>query len=70
MESTPKNKKLCSIPEQLDGLNVIPVEPNSKKPVEGWKEYQKKKYDKELLSATNYAVVCGEISNNLVVHRF
>ena len=61
---------MIELPSQLKDLNVIPVEPNSKKPAIPWKEYQKKKYDKPLPESTNYGVICGEISNNLVVIDF
>jgi len=49
------------------GLNLIPLKPNSKEPSLNWKEYQKKKYDGFIPMSANYGVICGQISDNLLV---
>lgn len=49
-------------------FNTIPVPRNSKIPIIDWKIYQKKRYDKPILENNgNKAVICGKISNNLLV---
>jgi len=58
------------IPRQLRNLNIIPLHPNSKQPAVKWKEYQEKKYENiDFLKQWqgNFAVICGQTSNNLVV---
>jgi hypothetical protein len=57
------------------GLNVIPIKPNSKEPLLPWKEFQKRKLtDAEIhrhfTEGVNIGIVCGGISNNLVVLDF
>ena len=49
------------------GLNVIPLKPKSKEPGVPWKEYQTKKFEDEIQEPDNVAIICGKISNNLVV---
>ncbi|MHC1564984.1 MAG: bifunctional DNA primase/polymerase [Candidatus Syntropharchaeales archaeon] len=58
------------IPHQLAGCNVINLKPGSKQPLTSWKEYQTKKYAGELLDGCNYAMVCGTISNGVIVLDF
>jgi len=48
-------------------VNVIPLQPRSKIPADSWKIYQKEKYQGSINGDVNYACICGEISNNLVV---
>jgi hypothetical protein len=45
----------------IDDLNLIPCQDQSKKPAISWKEYQTKKYDKEI-TCTNRAVILGTSS--------
>jgi len=57
------------------GLNVIPIAPNSKQPMLAWKEFQQRKLtDDEVkqifTEGVNVGIVCGAISNNLVVLDF
>jgi len=49
------------------GLNVVPASPNSKQPSLKWKEFQTKKYEGDIPKDYNLAVICGKISNGLVV---
>jgi len=49
------------------GLNIIPLKPKSKEPQVNWKEYQSKKFEGDFISTDNIAIICGKISNNLVV---
>jgi len=49
------------------GLNVIPLKNKSKEPKVNWKEYQTEKYDGYIQDTDNLAIICGKISNNLVV---
>jgi P4 family phage/plasmid primase-like protien len=60
---------LTSIPHKLENLNIIPIVPDSKKPACEWKLYQTAKCPLEFVEKHdgNFAVVCGKISNNLVV---
>lgn len=50
-------------------FNIIPVKSLSKEPLVKWMDYQKKKYprDKIINHRGNYAVLCGETSNNLLI---
>jgi putative DNA primase/helicase len=48
-------------------VNVIPLQPRSKIPSDSWKMYQKEKYNGPIHQGHNYACLCGEISDNLVV---
>ena len=50
-----------------EGFNVIPCKEGDKIPLISWKKYQDKKYDEKIPSNANIAVVCGKISENLVV---
>ena len=54
-------------------MNIIPIKKNSKKPAINWKEYQTEKFPrKELLlyAGLNKAVICGDISDGLVILDF
>lgn len=50
-------------------INIIPIRANSKEPGIAWGQYQTEKYPREKLKnwTGNFAVVCGGISNNLVI---
>jgi len=61
---------LQRIPKQLREANIIPLKPNSKQPLIRWKEYQTKRYEGEFPEGCNFAVICGEVSGNLVVVDF
>lgn len=50
-----------------EGLNVIPCKEGRKEPLINWKDYQTKKYDEIFPPSSNIAIICGEISGNLVV---
>jgi len=53
--------------------NIIPIEIHGKRPLIKWKDYQSinfKRSDLFLYEPCNYAVVCGAISNNLVIIDF
>ncbi len=50
-----------------DEFNIIPLIENGKKPLVKWQEYQKTKYTASLPEKCNYAVICGKISNNLLI---
>jgi len=49
------------------GFNIIPLKTKSKEPRVPWKEFQSKVYDGEFVETDNIAIICGKISNNLVV---
>ncbi len=60
---------------QALGLNVIPIKPNSKEPLLPWRGLQERKLtDTEIrryfTEGVNVGIVCGRISNNLVVLDF
>ena len=50
----------------IEDLNLIPCLDRSKKPSISWKEYQTKKYDKDI-TCTNKAVILGQTSEGVVV---
>ena len=58
-----------------EGLNVIPCRvpednggrEDAKKPAIAWKEFEYKKFEGDIKSDANIAIICGKISNNLVV---
>lgn len=51
------------------GFNLIPLQPNSKKPVAGsnWTQFQTEKFEGSFPPSCNIAVICGETSGNLYV---
>lgn len=61
-----KNYSINNFPEEF---NIIPIIKNSKKPLIKWKKYQKERYPQQQLTTHdgNYAVICGEISRNLII---
>ena len=61
---------LQRIPRQLREANIIPLKPNSKQPLIRWKEFQTKRYEGDFPEGCNFAVICGEVSGNLVVVDF
>ena len=52
------------------GINIFPLQPKSKVPNGSWKKYQTQKSNIVIPKSSNYAVVCGKISDNLVVVDF
>jgi len=59
------------------GLSIIPMNHQGKKPMVSWEKYQKKKPNKSEIvewfgngESNNIAIVCGEVSGNLVVLDF
>lgn len=58
------------------GLSIIPIEYKAKEPISKWKEYQKRFPTEEELEQwfktgwMNIAIVCGQVSGNLVVLDF
>jgi len=52
------------------GINIFPLQPKSKVPNGSWKKYQTQKSDIVIPKSLNYAIVCGKISDNLVVVDF
>jgi putative DNA primase/helicase len=49
------------------GINIIPVYPKTKRPSVEWTQYQTKKYTDDIPEGYNYAVIGGDISNNLLI---
>ncbi len=54
------------------GLNIIPIKYGDKRPLVKWDEFKKRKSTDEELKEwfekeSNVAIVCGEVSDNLVV---
>ncbi len=63
--------KIQAIEElRKQGINIFPLQAKSKIPSGTWKDFQKKKYDGIIPKSSNYAVICGSISDNLVVVDF
>ncbi len=62
-------KKFLDFYHNLD-LNVIPCLPRSKKPAIPWRDFQENKYSGSFPDNCNYAIICGKISQNLVVLDF
>ena len=50
-----------------EGLNVIPCKEREKLPTINWKKYQDEIYQENIPFTSNIAIICGKISNNLVV---
>lgn len=53
--------------------NIIPIQPNNKIPIIKWLNYQEIKFPRKnlhLYEPSNYAVICGRTSNNLVIIDF
>lgn len=74
-----KNLTLYQVAKQYIeiGLSVIPLKPQSKSPITSWKEYQERLTKEEELHdwfynqpGLNIGIVCGKVSNNLVVLDF
>ncbi|MBW2674712.1 MAG: bifunctional DNA primase/polymerase [Deltaproteobacteria bacterium] len=61
-----------TIPEQLKEANIIPIRAGEKIPACSWGDYQLARYPREKLTLWkgNFAVICGSISNHLVVIDF
>jgi len=61
-----------NIPKQLRDLNIIPIRAGEKIPACSWGDYQHVPFPREKLTLWkgNLAVVCGSISNHLVVLDF
>ena len=49
------------------GCNIIPIPPRQKFPSMDWKKYQTERYLPSIPDGMNFAVICGEISDNLLV---
>ena len=58
---------------------VIPAQPREKRPSVDWKKYQKKRprrneliewFDNKTLEDTNIGIICGKVSDNLVIFDF
>jgi len=49
------------------GLNIVPCDPITKIPIGKWGRWQKEKYQETINQDTPICIICGEISNNLVV---
>lgn len=62
---------MATVNDYPEQFNIIPIKRNSKIPNFKWEVYQEKKYPREKLYAANdngnFAVICGEISHNLLV---
>ena len=56
------------------GINPIPLKPNQKIPAVNWELYQEERFPIESIlkhyKNNNYAVICGKVSENLVVIDF
>lgn len=49
------------------GLNVIPIKPKSEEPFVPWQDFTTKKFVGEFPQDCNVGVICGEISDKLIV---
>ena len=61
------NQQKCIDLLREQDLNVIPLRHESKTPTIMWKEYQIKRYEGNIPLDSNIGVICGKISDNLVV---
>jgi hypothetical protein len=57
------------------GLSIIPLKKGEKKPSIKWEEFQKRRATEDELKEwfkrdSNFGIICGEVSNNLVVFDF
>lgn len=52
---------------KLMGLNLMPLQVKSKKPVGDWKHLQTERYEGSFPENCNVGVICGKISDNLYV---
>ena len=64
-EQNSRDKILGELKRQ--GCNIIPIPPRQKFPNMDWKKYQTEKYLPSIPEGMNYAVICGDISDNLMV---
>jgi len=55
---------------RAQNINIFPLKPRSKIPMDTWKQFQSQKFEGDIPPENNYAVVCGSISENLVVFDF
>ena len=62
-----------------EGICVVPAHPREKRPSTDWKKYQKKRptrgqliewFDGKTTEDTNIGIICGKISDNLVIFDF
>lgn len=51
-------------------INIFPLQPKSKIPLDSWKQYQTERFNGAIPDECNFAVVCGDISDDLVVFDF
>lgn len=51
-------------------INIFPLKPRSKVPIQAWKQYQTENFEGDIPPECNFAIVCGKISENLVVYDF
>lgn len=61
------NRAECITVLKEQNLNLIPLKKNEKIPLIPWLEYQSKRYEQNIPLEANLAVICGSISENLVV---
>ena len=55
---------------RAQNINIFPLQPRSKIPMQAWKQYQTENFEGVIPPENNYAVVCGKISENLAVFDF
>lgn len=55
---------------QRQEINIFPLQPRSKIPLDSWKQYQTERFNGAIPDECNFAVVCGDISDDLVVFDF
>lgn len=55
---------------QRQEINIFPLQPKSKIPLDSWKQYQTEVFNGAIPDECNFAVVCGDISDDLVVFDF
>jgi len=51
-------------------INIFPLQPRSKVPMQAWKQFQSENFDGNIPDECNFAVICGDISENLAVFDF
>lgn len=55
---------------QRQEINIFPLQPRSKIPLDSWKQYQTERFHGSIPDECNFAIVCGDISDDLVVFDF
>lgn len=61
------NRLECISALREQGINIIPLKPESKTPQIPWAKYQEEKYTENISDNANLGIICGKTSDNLVI---